>query len=257
MSSKRRRRRLAAAIRVNGNNPQGPVTPAEPKPGPSSAPSSPDRAASSVCLSNENQGEFNLLYDSLVTEHAPATTTERLTVHEMAVNRWRLQRAWLMEAALLDNQMDHMLEKIERDYDSTDEATRTALAFRDLTEKSPSLSVLLRYEARLTRQLDRCLARLASLRATRDKSNLPCEPNPKNEHPDNPIVDAPELPLASSAESEAQPAECEQPRRRELRESNPARSPSSTPRVAEIRESGGRQAPESAPAIAPPLPRAA
>ena len=253
MSSKRRRRN-AAASRVNGNNSQRPVTPAEPKPTP---PSAPDWATGSVCLSNENRAEFDLLYESLVAEHHPVTTTERLTVHEMAVTRWRLQRAWLMEGALLDNQMDDMLDKVERDYDATDEATRSALAFRELTDKSPSFSVLLRYEARLTRQLDRCLARLANLRAMREKVNLPVEPNPNNEHLTNPIVDAPELPFASSTESEAQPTECEQTDRRECRESNPAGSPSSTPRVAEIRQSGGRQAPDSAPATTPPLPRAA
>ena len=42
------------------------------------------RAGHAVCLRNENPGEFTLLHEALVTEHEPATTTEHLTVHEMA-----------------------------------------------------------------------------------------------------------------------------------------------------------------------------
>ena len=91
MSSKRRK----AASRANGKKSHGPVTPEGKARSAANTPparhglasGSPDRAVHSVCVNNENRGEFLLLYESLVSEHFPATTTEHLTVHEMAVAR--------------------------------------------------------------------------------------------------------------------------------------------------------------------------
>ena len=187
MSSKRRR----AASRANGKKSHGPVTPegkarsaanAAPRHGLSMTP---ERAAHAVCLSNENPAEFTLLHQALIAKYAPANITEDLIVHEMAVSRWRLHRAWVMEAALLENKMDHMTGDLARTYQSTDEATRTALAFDKLAETSPSLALLLRYETRLSRQFDRCVKTLAAIRATEKKAEFPGEPNPTNEHLQN------------------------------------------------------------------------
>jgi hypothetical protein len=174
MSSKRRRRKAASAVVVRASEPstpQGPVMP-EAKP----------RTAPSVCLSNESAAEFTQLYHSLIAEHAPATTTGHLLVEEMAVCRWRLQRAWVMETALVDNQMDVMESEVAKTYESTDEPTRATLAFRKLTENSPALDVLHRYETRLSRQFERCLKRLETMRAVASRVELPREPNPRNEH---------------------------------------------------------------------------
>ena len=82
----------------------------------------------------------------------------------MAVLRWRLRRAWLMET---------VMDEIDKTYESTGGTTRAALAFREPTGQSPSLQILLSYETRLKRQFDRCLARLANLRAQRKELNLP------------------------------------------------------------------------------------
>ena len=99
MSSPRR----IAASRANGSKSRGPVTP-EGKAGSASnatrhCSASPERAVHGVCLQNENPAEFNLLYESLVDEHHPATTTEHLIVHEMAASRGRLDRALAVESA--------------------------------------------------------------------------------------------------------------------------------------------------------------
>ena len=89
----------------------------------------------------------------------------------MAVARRRLQRAWLIETALLDNQTDHMMDDLAQAYESMDEAVRAALSFRKVTETSLSFPILLRYESRLSRQFDRSLARLtASARLPKMKS---------------------------------------------------------------------------------------
>ena len=140
MSSPRRH----AASRANGKKSQGPVTP-EGKA--RSAAGAPTRLGGrSVFLKHENRDGFLLLHDTLVTKHAPVTFTEHLTVHEMAVVRWRLQRAWLMETALVANQMDHMMGEIDKTYESTCRASCRAWrrcprqSAAPLTMVSPSMA---------------------------------------------------------------------------------------------------------------------
>ena len=249
MSSKRRK----AASRANGKKSHGPVTPEGKARSAANTPParhglaspSPDRAARAVCLNNESRAEFLMLYDSLVSEHFPATTTEHITVHEMAVARWRMNRAWAMETALLDNQMDTMRGKMDEEYEKTDGATRAALAFSALAKDSPGLPLLLRYEARLTRQFDRCLTRLAALRNQRDEATLPAEPNPINEHLPN-----------DSQLRHSEPTGAPQPAPRET--TGPAVATLvPTPPLAVVHPEPRPCDPEPLPGIPPPIPRAA
>jgi hypothetical protein len=183
MSSARR----IAASRANGKKSQGPVTPEGKARSAANATkhglASPESAAQAVCLTNENRTTYIELHEELIAEHAPATATERLIVEEMAMCRYRLNRAVFFESALIDNQMDEMEAELARTWELTDHATAAALGFRKLTEASPALPILHRYETRLSRQFDRCLRRLTALRTTQ-KSELPIEPSPKNEHPE-------------------------------------------------------------------------
>ena len=211
MSSLRR----IAASRANGKKSQGPVTPEGKIRSAASATrhglASPDRAAHGICLRNENPAEFKLLYESLVAEHAPATATEHLLVHEMTAARWRLNRALAIESALLDNQMDLMMDDVAKTYEYSDETTRTALAFRRLAEISPSLQILHRYETRLSRQFERCLKRLAELRAAappEEIEELPVEPNPKNGHLPDDDHQLPDHAPVHAAQSAASPEHC-------------------------------------------------
>ena len=249
MSSKRRK----AASRANGKKSTGLSRPkGRPAPPPTRPPArhglaspSPDRAVRAVCLNNESRDEFLMLYQSLVDEHFPATTTEHLTVHEMAVARWRMNRAWAMETALLDNQMDTMRGKMDEEYEKTDGATRAALAFSALTKDSPGLPLLLRYEARLTRQFDRCPTRLATLRKQRDEATLPAEPNPINEHLPN-----------DSQLRHSEPTGAPQPAPRET--TRPAVAPfAQTPEVDNLHPEPRACDPEPFSGIPSPIPRAA
>jgi hypothetical protein len=187
MSSARR----IAASRANGKKSHGPVTPEGKARSAANAVTrhglaSVERTAQSVCLANESREEFAALLLALIAEHAPATTTGHLIVEEMAVARWRMQRAWVIEGAMMDGQMDKSAPGFQKKYEVADEGIRTADAFADLTKESPSLAVLLRYESRLSRQFDRCVKRLAALRAVPAIVGLPTEPNPKNEHSPDP-----------------------------------------------------------------------
>jgi hypothetical protein len=198
MSSSQRR---LAASRANGKKSHGPVTPEGKARSAANAVTrhglaAIQRTAQSVCLGNESREEFAALLLALIAEHAPATTTGHLIVEEMAVARWRIQRAWVIEGAMMDAQMDKSAEEFEKKYEVADEGIRTAHAFADLTTESPSLAVLLRYESRLSRQFDRCVKRLAALRAAPAQIELPAEPNPKNEHSADPQPQSGEPPAA-------------------------------------------------------------
>jgi hypothetical protein len=245
MSSCRRR----AASRANGKKSKGPVTPEGKARSAANSTrhglASPEHAVHGMCLTNENPAEFTRLYDALVAEHLPATTTEHLIVHDMAVARWRITRARVMDTALLDNQMDQMDEKIARTYESIDHATRLTLAFRELSETSPSLDLLHRYETRLNRQFDRALKQLNALRANR-KEEIPDDPSPRNEHQENDLQ-----PVDSTPPPAAQPA----PRlvKREL-ECTEAQS---APEVDLFHHSAGQHDVEELPGIPPAIPRAA
>ena len=244
MSSKRRR----AASRANGKKSLGPVTPEGKARSAANAVrhglASTGRLAASVCLTNESRIEFEALHEALIAELKPCTATECLTVEEMAVCRWRLQRAWVIETALVDNQMDGMTDGVAKDYEAVDEPTRVALAIRELTKTSTSLDVVNRYDARLSRQFDRCLKRLTSLRAIRN-TEIPNDPNPTNEH----SQPTSQFPIERSA-AEAKPAI------RPHREPEPVAS-SPAPEVEEIRLPIWLSDPEPLPGIPHRIPRAA
>ena len=273
MSSKRRRSSAAAASRANGKKSHGPVTPEGKARSAANAPAArhglsapykppvaPGRLAHSICLTNEDPLEFSLLHDALATQFAPGTTAEHLIIEEMAVARWCLQRAWVMQSALLDNQMDHMTQELSQTYASIDEPTRATLAFRSLTENSPSLATLLRYETRLSRQFERCLRNLATLRKESQQQNLPvfpAEPNGAEAAP--PQHDLKETDLAPQfrqqperpAEAPPQPVTNSEPVPGGLTVAQPA------PEVAPVCPSDAQPDPERGPGAAPPVPRAA
>jgi hypothetical protein len=274
-SNKKRRRSAAAAAasRANGKKSRGPITPEGKARSAANAPAArhglstthrpsgtaPGRQAThSVCINNENALGFFLLHEALIAEFAPGTTAEHLFVEEMAAARWGLQRAWVMQSSLLDNQMDHMTAELAETYASVDEPTRAALAFRRLTESSPSLATIQRYETRLARQFDRCLKSLIFLRNNRQKQRdlpiFPTEPEPATQCPQNnkennhdpqfrqpgqPPAEAPPQPVTNSEPipglTIAQPA----------------------PQVAPICPSAPQLDPEISPGTAPGAPRAA
>ena len=220
MSSPRR----IAASRANGAKSRGPVTPEGKARSATNATrhglaSSVHRLADSLCLTIEARAELLDLHQAHVDEFAPTSRAEELIVEEMTAARWRMQRAWVMETYLLENQMDRMTTDLARDYDSMIEPVRLTLAFRELSDKSPSQSVLHRYENRLSRQLDRCLKRLTALRAGRppvpeapssppilpELVNVPNEPNPKNEHSPVAAAEAPVQPAPAAGTEAAAP----------------------------------------------------
>jgi len=137
MSSRRQRR----AARASGKKSQGPVTPEGKARSSANATkhglAAPGRLAVSVCLNIESREDFCTLHQTYINLHRPADPGEHLIVEEMAVARWHLLRTWVMQTAVLENQMDEMTDQLARDYETMNEATRLTLAFKNLAENLP------------------------------------------------------------------------------------------------------------------------
>ena len=79
----------------------------------------------------------------------------------MAVARWRQMRIWGMEKAGMQHEMRRQAEVSPSKEDT---ATRSALAFRTLSDDSRSLELINRYESRYDRQYLRAHRRFLELR---------------------------------------------------------------------------------------------
>ena len=117
------------------------------------------------------------MHEALLAKHAAATFTEHLMVQGMAIARWRLQFARLVESSMLVKQMDQMMDDPAQTYASMDGAVRAALCIRTLKETSPSFKFLLSYKRRLSRRFDLHLNCLALLRGRAENEYR--ETNPK------------------------------------------------------------------------------
>jgi len=115
-----------------------------------------------VVLPGESQEEFDQLLTSYLDEHQPETPTERTLIENMAIARWRQQRAWTLETAGLTNQI-----RRPRYHEGEDPDTQAFVAFRTLTDDSHTLDLLNRYEARFERQFRAALTAFLNLRTKR------------------------------------------------------------------------------------------
>ena len=147
-----------AASRANGARSQGPKTPeGEIKSSRNSLKHG--LLAQSIVLDTENPYHFRKLLADFIDEFQPSTAAEMALVETMTVSRWRQKRLWTMEKAGLQHQIATQEDTPE------DGATQAALAFQSLCDRSRSLELLNRYEARYDRQFARALSRLAALKA--------------------------------------------------------------------------------------------
>lgn len=152
---------------------------------------SPERAALSAVLRNEDRETFLAFHLALIEELQPVNTIEHIIVREVAVADWRLNRARAMEIALLDNQMDLMAPELADSYESIDHATRAVLAFKKSAGEANALALLLRYTGRLQREAahtrhELMVRRTAQLRYEIEMARERSKANPEIEHTPEP-----------------------------------------------------------------------
>jgi hypothetical protein len=149
------------ASRTNGAKSHGPIT-EEGKQASSRNSLRHGILSKKVVLEGESQAEFDELLASYLEEHQPATPTERTLIENMAIARWRQQRAWTLETAGLTAEM-----RRPRYIEGEDPETQAFVAFRTLSDDSRTLELLNRYEARFERQFRAALTAFLGLRAKR------------------------------------------------------------------------------------------
>jgi hypothetical protein len=149
------------ASRTNGTKSHGPVT-EEGKQASSQNRLDHGFNSTRVVLPGESQEEFDELLASYLEEHQPETPTERTLIENMAIARWRQQRASTLETAGLTAEM-----RRPRYIEGEDPETQAFVAFRGLTDNSRTLELLNRYEARFERQFRAALTAFLSLRTKR------------------------------------------------------------------------------------------
>ena len=162
------------ASRTNGAKSNGPIT-EEGKQASSQNRLAHGFNSKRVVLPGESQEEFDELLASYLDEHQPKTPTERTLVENMAIARWRQQRAWTLETAGIASQI-----RRPRYHEGEDPDTQAYVAFHTMTEGGRTLDLLNRYEARFERQFCAALTALLNLQTKRraeERSNHP-EPEP-------------------------------------------------------------------------------
>ncbi len=153
--------RKVEAARANGALSRGPKTPEGKRR--SSMNALKHGLRSRITLSVENPEAFQELLDSYLVRFQPTCSVSRDLVEEMAVARWRIQRIWDIEAALIDDEMDRQSKSIAGEFRRIDEPTRLALAFRGASEKSPALALCGRFENRYRRSFARAFEQLKKM----------------------------------------------------------------------------------------------
>ena len=117
-----------------------------------------------VVLPGESQADYHFLADSYITHFQPQDAVEFELVTAMVAARWRLRRPYNFQTGVLHNQLTDRSEHMDREgmtaYDD-----RLAYIFKQLTDSSHSLAMIVRYEGTLSRTHDRALRQLESLRS--------------------------------------------------------------------------------------------
>jgi hypothetical protein len=144
-----------------------------------------------VILAKESADDFRALHEMYASHFQPRNPYETDLLEQLVAARWRLDRAWTLETALLDVETARREPEIEKEFDGCDIETCTALAFRALCDESRALSGIGRYEARFRRMCDRITKRLEHLRETQKMSQGPI---PEIGHPDKPAGSPPDNP---------------------------------------------------------------
>jgi hypothetical protein len=134
-----------------------------------------------IVLECECEDDFQELLAEYAATYQPACPIESDLVDEMVAARWRMQRMRMIEAALLDSEMDRELPFGEPE--PTDPGYQIAAAFRRLVDESHALSFASRYESRLHRLHERSHRTLRELQQSRKQRTAEPAPQPEPASP--------------------------------------------------------------------------
>jgi hypothetical protein len=172
----------SATARTNGAKSRGPKSPETRAKSSLNALKHGFTTRKTIVLECENEADFQELLAEYAATYQPACPVEKDLVDEMVAARWRMQRMLMIEAALLDSEMDR--EPPFGEPEPTDPGYQIAAAFRRLVDESHALSFASRYESRLHRLHERSHRTLRELQQSRKQqiaeavSPAPAQPEP-------------------------------------------------------------------------------
>ena len=129
--------------------------------------------AAFLCITSENQDDFEALSKGWFDYFQPANEVESNLVDEIVMARWRQQRLWIMETVVLNKAM----QQIQEDDTATVYARDVlqGLAAMHLCEKSKTWATLQRYERECRRNYERAVKELRAVQSERRTAEQPPE----------------------------------------------------------------------------------
>jgi hypothetical protein len=135
--------------------------------------------ARDVVIANESKENFQELLATYLAELEPVGEIEYGFVEQMVAAKWRIRRAWSIEAAIYDLEIDRQAPGVEEEFETITHASRAALAYMEIGKSSGALANLSRHEARLERSYERALNNLRKTQQLRRAEPQPIvEPEP-------------------------------------------------------------------------------
>jgi hypothetical protein len=120
-------------------------------------------SARGLLLRSESAADYNELHNFYLATYKPEGPEETTLVAEMAAARWRASRFDEVETELIDDEMTLQESK----HAGVPAGKRMARAFRELAEKSISLTLASRYQSRQHRIHDRAYKTFRALKKAR------------------------------------------------------------------------------------------
>jgi hypothetical protein len=120
--------------------------------------------AKTLILPNENPDHFREMFNGYFDLFRPANRKEIDLVSEIVAARWRLNRVWTYQTAVLDLEMDTQAVQFRKRLGEIDEDMRGALAFR-VVAGNKDYATALRADIRMTRKYRRAIDNLRCLRS--------------------------------------------------------------------------------------------
>jgi hypothetical protein len=157
----------ADAARANGRKSRGPVTP-EGKARSSQNGIKHGAYTDAVCLRGEDAEAFEVLLGSYRQIHQPSNREQDDLVHDLAADRWRLNRYRILQTAAIETEIDRQRPGIAKKFVTMDEATRASFAIRKLCDHSGTAEMYERLIARIERNIIRISNHLCQVRQRPD-----------------------------------------------------------------------------------------
>lgn len=129
--------------------------------------------ARNLAVCTESPPEFQRLLDAFVTKFRPRDEIESGYIFQMAHAQWKISRIAYLEAAHIDMEIERQEEEVDRQFEQIDDASRTALAFIGLEQRTGAISLYSNYGVRERNNMRRALRELAEARRLEDLSGPP------------------------------------------------------------------------------------